>query len=198
MLLMTQMKDIDQIRRDNMVTIEQELGGPAKAAQAMGWKTATQWINLRNGAPDSKTKLPRGMRKSTARKIERVGEKPEYWLDIDHSGDAPIAQESRATYETKPPTMQQALEVVLDALAALPEKRKSTVLGAMGGYVPESPNARTTIAFLVGEMDGASLGGDLTTPALSPTVERVIRAKLRTETKDITPEGTRTDAGNHD
>ena len=96
------------------------------------------------------------------------------------------------------PTMQQALEVVLDALAALPEKRKSTVLGAMGGYVPESPNARTTMAFLVGEMDGASLGGDLTTPALSPTVERVIRAKLRTETKDITPEGTRTDAGNHD
>lgn len=154
MLLMTQMKDIDQIRRDNMVTIEQELGGPAKAAQAMGWKTATQWINLRNGAPDSKTKLPRGMRKSTARKIERVGEKPEYWLDIDHSGDAPIAQESRATYETKPPSIASAIDVVMPAIAALPPQNKEAVLAAMKAFSPNAATAASAKAYVVDELSG--------------------------------------------
>jgi hypothetical protein len=77
------MKDIDEVRRENMRQIERELGSPAIAAKAIGMELA-QYLNLRNGAKDSKTGIPRGMRKSTARKIEDGAKKPSGWLDIDH------------------------------------------------------------------------------------------------------------------
>lgn len=78
------MKDIDEIRRDNIRLIEQECGGPASAASRIGM-SHTQYTNLRNGAKDSKTGNPRGMRKGTARRIEEALNKPMGWLDIDHS-----------------------------------------------------------------------------------------------------------------
>lgn len=78
------MKDIDEIRRENLRTIERECGGPAVAASLLDMSPA-QFINLRNGAKDSKTGKPRGMRKSTARRIESAAKKPAGWLDIDHS-----------------------------------------------------------------------------------------------------------------
>lgn len=78
------MKDIDEIRRDNIRLIEHECGGPAAAANRIGM-SHTQFTNLRNGAKDSKTGKPRGMRKDTARRIEEALNKPPGWLDIDHS-----------------------------------------------------------------------------------------------------------------
>ncbi|WP_186224602.1 hypothetical protein [Burkholderia gladioli] len=77
------MKDIDEIRRDNLKRIESELGGPAAAASRTGM-SHSQFTNLRDGAKDSKTGRPRGMRKATARKIEESTGKPPGWLDIDH------------------------------------------------------------------------------------------------------------------
>ncbi|HDR8927859.1 TPA: hypothetical protein QDA78_004294 [Burkholderia vietnamiensis] len=78
------MKDIDQIRRDNLKMLEAEHGGPAAAAAALGM-SHSQFTNLRDGAKDSKTGRPRGMRASTARNIEERAGKKLGWLDTDHS-----------------------------------------------------------------------------------------------------------------
>jgi len=74
------MKDIDEIRRENLRLIEQERGGLAEAARIVNM-SAAQFANLRDGAKDSKTGKPRGMRKETARRIEEAAGKPEGWLD---------------------------------------------------------------------------------------------------------------------
>ncbi|NDV73004.1 hypothetical protein [Burkholderia cenocepacia] len=78
------MKEIDEIRRDNLRTIEAEHGGPAAAAAVLGM-SHSQFTNLRDGAKDSKTGRPRGMRTATARKIDVLAGKPAGWLDTDHS-----------------------------------------------------------------------------------------------------------------
>jgi len=75
------MLDIDEVRRRAMLMLEKEVGGPVAAAKLAGM-SHSQWANLRNGAPDSKTGKPRGMRKETARKIEAAFGKPECWLDV--------------------------------------------------------------------------------------------------------------------
>ncbi|HIE5947156.1 MULTISPECIES: hypothetical protein [Burkholderia] len=85
------MKDIDQIRRDNLKIIEAEHGGPAAAAAVIGM-SQSQFTNLRDGAKDSKTGRARGMRAATARKIEESAKKPLGWLDADHSEAASTAQ----------------------------------------------------------------------------------------------------------
>ncbi|AXK63747.1 hypothetical protein [Burkholderia sp. IDO3] len=85
------MKDIDQIRRDNLKIIEAERGGPASAAAALGM-SHSQFTNLRDGAKDSKTGRPRGMRAATARNIENRADKPLGWLDTDHSDAVASAQ----------------------------------------------------------------------------------------------------------
>ncbi|MCA8293338.1 hypothetical protein LGN19_05970 [Burkholderia sp. AU30198] len=89
------MKDIDQIRRDNLKLIEAESGGPAAAAAVIGM-SHSQFTNLRDGAKDSKTGRARGMRASTARKIEESAGKPLGWLDTDHSETAPPAPSTAA------------------------------------------------------------------------------------------------------
>ncbi|WP_406626129.1 helix-turn-helix transcriptional regulator [Acidovorax sp. SDU_ACID1] len=78
------MKDIDVIRRENMRLIESEAGGTTEAATLCGM-SPSQFANLRDGAKDSKTGKPRGMRKETARRIEECAKKPAGWLDTDHS-----------------------------------------------------------------------------------------------------------------
>ena len=78
------MKDIDEIRRENLRAIELEFGGPAGTAKRLGMSNA-QFTNLRDGAKDSKTGKPRGMRKETARKIEVAAGKPIGWLDRNNT-----------------------------------------------------------------------------------------------------------------
>lgn len=78
------MTDIDEIRRANLRLLEDESGSLTAAAAVVGMSPA-QFSNLREGAKDSKTGKPRGMRKETARRIERAFQKPPGWLDVDHS-----------------------------------------------------------------------------------------------------------------
>lgn len=73
--------DIDEVRRRAMAMLEIDAGGSATAAAKRVGMTYTQWANLRSGAQDSKTGKKRGMRKETARRIERAFGKPEGWLD---------------------------------------------------------------------------------------------------------------------
>lgn len=81
------MKEIDEIRRENLRLIDAQYGGPSAAAAACGMSHA-QFTNLRDGAKDSKTGRQRGMRATTARKIEKSLGKPVGWLDTDHSASA--------------------------------------------------------------------------------------------------------------
>lgn len=75
------MADIDEARRKAMAVLEREAGGPVAAAKRAGMGYA-QWVNLRSGAPDSRTGKARGMRKETARKIEAAFGREEGWLDF--------------------------------------------------------------------------------------------------------------------
>ncbi|OZI17950.1 S24 family peptidase [Bordetella genomosp. 7] len=80
------MRDIDEIRRANLRRLEAEFMGPAATAKALGMSPA-QFTNLRDGAKDSKTGKPRGMRKETAWRIEDAAGKPRGWLDTVHSDE---------------------------------------------------------------------------------------------------------------
>lgn len=82
------MKTIDEIRRENLQTLEKELGSTLAVANRLDM-SRSQFTNLRDGAKDSKTGNPRGMRPSTARKIEQNAGKPPGWLDQDHTVKAP-------------------------------------------------------------------------------------------------------------
>lgn len=82
---MADMKDIDEIRRQNLRQLELEVGGTTEAAKRCDM-TLSQFANLRDGAKDSKTGKPRGMRKETARRIESAFGKLSGWLDVEHAG----------------------------------------------------------------------------------------------------------------
>ena len=130
------MKDIDQTRRDNMAILEREAGSPTEAAQTAKMSTS-QWVNLRNGAADSKTTKPRGMRKGTARKIERFFSKPEGWLDTDHVTNSSIsAQQKPVQYQQRPQIMKLVANAEklsnddIDFLVAVARLMKTRTAGA--------------------------------------------------------------------
>ena len=100
------MKDIDEIRRNNLKLIESESGSGTAAAQKVGMSLA-QFANLRDGAKDSKTGKPRGMRKETARKIEAMSGKRPGWLDIDHSDN------KGSVSDASPPSDQADSDLVI-------------------------------------------------------------------------------------
>ena len=77
------MKDIDEVRRDNLRKLEQEYRSAAAAAAVVGM-SPSQFNNLRDGAKDSKTGKHRVMRKETAWRIEDAAGKPRGWLDTPH------------------------------------------------------------------------------------------------------------------
>lgn len=75
--------DIDEIRRINIKALE-AIHGAAKLYKAAGM-SPTQYYNLRNGAKDSKTGKPRGMRIQTAQRFEDAANVPRGYLDKLHS-----------------------------------------------------------------------------------------------------------------
>lgn len=91
------MWDVDDIRRANLVRLEKETGGTTATAQRLGMSPA-QFANLRDGAKDSKTGKPRGMHKSTARRIEEAAGKPIGWLDQNHDEATPIPVDDNPDY----------------------------------------------------------------------------------------------------
>ena len=107
---MGRMKDIDEIRRENLRALEKEAGGPSDAAKKVEM-TPAQFTNLREGAKDSKTGKPRGMRKETARRIEAAFGKSAGWLDADHavlSGEVKPAPPPESTEAPAPPVPNAA------------------------------------------------------------------------------------------
>lgn len=90
------MKSIDDIRRENLQLLRTEYGSQKALADALERDEAqvSQWaLGLKN----SGTGKPRGMRTVTARYIEKQCNKPDGWLDTDHSAsNASVAPDLRA------------------------------------------------------------------------------------------------------
>jgi phage repressor protein C with HTH and peptisase S24 domain len=78
------MKMIDEIRRDNLDLLRQELGSLTALAAKLQKDDSqvSQWLQ---GSKNSGTGKPRGMLAETARYIERCAVKHQGWLDVDHS-----------------------------------------------------------------------------------------------------------------
>lgn len=81
--ILSVLKTIDDIRRENLRALAREVGGPAALARQVGVNEAqlSQWLN---GSPDSRTGKPRGMRSVSCRRIEEATGKPGGWLDVSH------------------------------------------------------------------------------------------------------------------
>lgn len=74
------MKTVDETRRARLADLVREFGTAANLADTIGCSPAqlSQWLNA---SKESKTGKPRGMRKETARLIERKCGRPVGWLD---------------------------------------------------------------------------------------------------------------------
>lgn len=118
------MKDIDEIRRENIALIETKFPSPKALADKVGMSLA-QYVNLRDGAKDSKTGKRRGMRKETARKFEEAGGKHEGWMNIDHSAENG-GDRIRSIYEQLSPARKAAAEQALLGLLALENQERSS------------------------------------------------------------------------
>ena len=110
------MKDIDAVRRENLRLLELEAGGPAEAARRLNM-SPSQFANLREGAKDSKTGKPRGMRKETARRIESGAGKAPGWLDTDHA--TPVPYGPTTPIDLLHPPAQWPFEVAQERLKVL-------------------------------------------------------------------------------
>ena len=83
------MNTIETIHRENLQALAREYGGVASVAAKIGCSSSqySQWMN---GSQNSGTGKPRGMRASSARRIEKATGKPVGWMDKAHpTADAP-------------------------------------------------------------------------------------------------------------
>lgn len=82
------MKTLELIHKENLRLLADELGGVAAAAAKVGCSPSqySQWMN---GSTHSATGKPRGMRSSSARRIEQAVGKPTGWMDQSHTDVAP-------------------------------------------------------------------------------------------------------------
>lgn len=113
--------DIDDLRRKNLRRLEAEYGGAAAFAKVVGMSDA-QYLNLRNGAKDSRTEKRRGMRKATAWRFEDAAKKPRGWLDQDH--------------DRKESMSLNALEVgLIEMFRRLPENFRDALLQDANKYL---------------------------------------------------------------
>ena len=88
---------IENIRRNNMLTLLNECGGLARLARRIE-RSPSQVSQLVYGLKSSKTGRPRGMRSETARRIEKMTGKSFGWLDL---ANTPNANEEKSPIKTE-------------------------------------------------------------------------------------------------
>lgn len=74
------MPTVEETRRANLISLVDQAGGVAKAAQILN-RSSSQISQWTNALPDSKTGLPRNISGKSARYIEQCFDKPQGWLD---------------------------------------------------------------------------------------------------------------------
>ncbi|UIX80942.1 hypothetical protein [Xylella fastidiosa] len=124
------MKLIDDIRRENLAKLAEELGSITALAKQLDRSDSqvSQWIH---GSAHSATGKPRGMRTDTARFVEIQCGKPLGWLDIDHSSGKPSLTADNtstvawAAYQQATAETRAAVDLLL-----LPARQRAAVLSA--------------------------------------------------------------------
>ncbi|RWA36806.1 hypothetical protein [Xylella fastidiosa] len=124
------MKLIDDIRRENLAKVAEELGSITALAKQLDRSDSqvSQWIH---GSAHSVTGKPRGMRAETARFVEIQCGKPLGWLDIDHSSGKPSLTADNtstvawAAYQQATAETRAAVDLLL-----LPARQRAAVLSA--------------------------------------------------------------------
>lgn len=122
-----------------MGTLEKKAGSASLAAETVEM-SLSQWLNLRDGAVDSKTGTPRGMRKSTARRIEKAFNLNPLWLDTDHC--TLITTKDGKAYQVNEPELQipripQAKtqrDKDIDEIKRIAERLDPTGIGLLLGF----------------------------------------------------------------
>lgn len=78
------MKKIEDVRRDNLRRLRDELGGVQELADRLGkgQSQISQWLNA---STHSGTGKPRAISSGSCREIERTLRKPEGWMDVEHA-----------------------------------------------------------------------------------------------------------------
>ena len=120
--------DIDQIRRENLKTLW-DIYGPT-LYKKLGM-SPSQFYNLRDGALDSKTGKKRGMRPSTARRIEEATNRSHGWLDVIHEKKGHTANEESQPYLTA----ENAITALENHLDKLDEALKTDALNLLSMYM---------------------------------------------------------------
>lgn len=87
------MNTIETIHRENLQALAREFGGVAAVAAKIGC-SASQYSQWMNGSENSGTGKPRGMRPSSARRIEKATGKPVGWMDQAQQGTTASAAEA--------------------------------------------------------------------------------------------------------
>lgn len=124
------MKFIDDIRRENLATLAEEVGGVAVLSRTLDREESqvSQWIN---GSPLPSGKK-RGMKSETARWIEATTGKPPGWLDERHDKVESYRAEDQpmAPYFGK----QKALRPLVQTIYNLAEQISDDGLRELAGF----------------------------------------------------------------
>lgn len=113
------MRSIDDIRRHNITLLERSFGTLKSLADVLE-RSESQVSQWKNGAANSGTGKPRGMRSDSARYIEQKTGKPEGWMDADHSMQDPvIADDHHKTSGSAAGQALATLDTLLDKLPPL-------------------------------------------------------------------------------
>ncbi|MDS9990128.1 helix-turn-helix domain-containing protein [Xylella fastidiosa] len=123
-------KLIDDIRRENLAKLAEELGSITALAKQLDRSDSqvSQWIH---GSAHSATGKPRGMRTDTARFVEIQCGKPLGWLDVDHSSEKSSLSADNtsavpwAAYQQATAATRAAIDLLL-----LPTRERAAVLSA--------------------------------------------------------------------
>lgn len=89
------MKKIEDVRRDNLRRLRDELGGVQELADRLG-KSQSQISQWLNASTHSATGKPRTISSGSCREVERSLQKPEGWMDVEH-GPLTVVQSNETT-----------------------------------------------------------------------------------------------------
>jgi|GEM_PF-1909506 len=162
------MKLIDDIRRENLAHLREELGGLRPLAQKTERNDSqvSQWIQ---GSKNSGTGKPRGMRSDTARFIESKCGKPSGWLDADHanfSATGSTTQSTNGTFTLTPATtLLQTLERLGLFLSSIADGQRDLVSRKLAAFAM-APDSVQLMHSLYQTMNVGS--DDFPVPQLTP------------------------------
>jgi hypothetical protein len=81
------MRKIEDVRRDNLARLREELGSVNALVERTG-KAQSQISQWLNASAKSGSGKPRNISSDSCREIERACDKPDGWMDVEHTGVA--------------------------------------------------------------------------------------------------------------